>query len=148
MKFHPEYILVGVDLVPFYLEGALAKGYSLGCIEDALNLPFERNSFDAVLATEIIEHFPDGKLEQMVSELNRVSNGYLVATVPNCDNMVVKIQHRFLFDRGYLEKLDWGFHHQRFTQETFEKTIEKARFNILSSRRILLGMHLLIIAEI
>jgi SAM-dependent methyltransferase len=45
------------------------------------NLPFQNNSFDLVLALEVLEHleFP----EKAIGELNRVSRDWIVISVPN-----------------------------------------------------------------
>jgi len=57
---------------------------SLGIVQkgDICNLPFENNSFDLVLATDVIEHIDDDV--KAVSELKRVlkPQGYMVIMVP------------------------------------------------------------------
>lgn len=48
---------------------------------DIYNMPFEDNSADIVICTEVLEHLE--KPEQAVRELLRVSRRYILLTVPN-----------------------------------------------------------------
>ncbi len=48
---------------------------------DIYNLPYEDNTFDLVLCTEVLEHL--GEPEKALKELVRVSKKYLVISVPN-----------------------------------------------------------------
>jgi SAM-dependent methyltransferase len=88
--------VVGVDVDPT----ALAKAAALGIEPVAANvedpLPFESESFDAVVAGELLEHlrFPD----ELVAEIVRVlrSEGVLVGSVPNA----FRLQSRLRFLRG------------------------------------------------
>ena len=48
---------------------------------DIYKLPYEDNSFDLVLCTEVLEHLDDP--QKALKELIRVSNKYLVVSVPN-----------------------------------------------------------------
>lgn len=48
---------------------------------DIYNLPYEDNSFDLVLCTEVLEHLDNPG--RALKELIRVSNKYLVVSVPN-----------------------------------------------------------------
>lgn len=50
---------------------------------DALHLPFKKDTFDLITATEIIEHLPNGK--QFLKECHRVlkEGGYLILSTPN-----------------------------------------------------------------
>ena len=76
-RFVNDYNITGVDLVQEYLDKAVKNGYSRGVLADvSKKLPFEDKSFDVVLATEIIEHMPNESLENVLSELHRVSNGF------------------------------------------------------------------------
>jgi len=88
--------VVGVDVDP----AALAKAAALGIEPVAANveepLPFESESFDAVVAGELLEHlrFPDA----LVAEVRRVlrPGGVLVGSVPNA----FRLQSRLRFVRG------------------------------------------------
>jgi SAM-dependent methyltransferase len=65
------------------LEGEAPEGSSAVTVEgDALALPFEDNSFDRIIAAEILEHIPED--EQAIAELVRVlrPGGTIAVTVP------------------------------------------------------------------
>lgn len=59
----------------------LAKNNTGLVIADALRLPFKESYFDAVMAIELLEHVSNIKV--LLEELKRVSNGYILITVPN-----------------------------------------------------------------
>ena len=88
--------VVGVDVDP----AALAKAAALGIEPVQANveepLPFDDESFDAVVAGELLEHlqFPDA----LVAEVRRVlrPGGVLVGSVPNA----FRLQSRLRFLRG------------------------------------------------
>jgi SAM-dependent methyltransferase len=88
--------VVGVDVD----STALAKAAALGIEPVAANvedpLPFDDESFDAVVAGELLEHlqFPDA----LVAEIRRVlrTKGVLVGSVPNA----FRLQSRLRFVRG------------------------------------------------
>jgi SAM-dependent methyltransferase len=88
--------IVGVDVDP----AALAKAAALGIEPVQANveepLPFEDESFDAVVAGELLEHlqFPDA----LAREVRRVlrPGGVLVGSVPNA----FRLQSRLRFLRG------------------------------------------------
>ncbi|MDP4010205.1 MAG: methyltransferase domain-containing protein [Candidatus Shapirobacteria bacterium] len=52
-------------------------------VANATNLHFEKNSFDCVICSEVIEHIPDD--EKFLSEVKRVlkNNGIFIVTTPN-----------------------------------------------------------------
>lgn len=52
----------------------------IGSIE---NIPFPDNTFDVVCAFEVLEHLPFGKLNQCLSELNRVSKKDVLISIPH-----------------------------------------------------------------
>lgn len=48
----------------------------------ASQLPFKDNSFDLVLACEILEHIPDSIFKIVVNEISRIAKKYIIVTVP------------------------------------------------------------------
>lgn len=88
--------VVGIDVDTDALERAQARGISTvwGDVEEAL--PFDDESFDVVVAGEILEHtrFPDN----VVAEIARVlkPDGVLVGSVPNA----YRLKNRLTFFAG------------------------------------------------
>jgi SAM-dependent methyltransferase len=76
----PGVPLVGLDLPDDDL-GADWRQQGLPCMfGDATTLPFPDDSFDLVLAIEVLEHVPEP--DNALSELSRVCSGTFVASVP------------------------------------------------------------------
>lgn len=71
LEFTKEAIAIAKDTNPSvkYVQG------------DICEMPFEDNTFDLVICTEVLEHLPNP--EKALSELKRVSNGNLLITVPH-----------------------------------------------------------------
>ena len=88
--------VVGLDVDAAALEKAAALGIEPVQANVEEPLPFEDESFDAVVAGELLEHlqFPDA----LVSEVRRVlrPGGVVVGSVPNA----FRLQSRLLFLRG------------------------------------------------
>ncbi len=57
----------------------------------ANQLPFASNSFDLVLACEVLEHIPNPIYKSVLEEITRVAKKYILVTVP------------------YREKLEWNY---------------------------------------
>lgn len=76
----PEAEVIGVDLPHEGLEETWAERGIKGIFADATDLPFEDNTFDLVLAIEVLEHMP--KPELALSELARVGRGGAILSVP------------------------------------------------------------------
>ena len=74
---------VGVDISEPAIEEARSHGLDARLIEDATSLPFEDNSFDVVVCTEVLEHLfePQAAVTEMLRVLR--PGGHLIATVPN-----------------------------------------------------------------
>jgi len=76
----PDASIVGLDLP----DQALAEEWrelGLACVfGDATTLPFPDDSFDLVMAIEVLEHVPNP--DRALSELARVCTGVLIASVP------------------------------------------------------------------
>lgn len=65
------------------LEGQAPDGATLDCVRaDALQLPFDDDTFDRIIASEVMEHIPDD--EAAMRELHRVvkPGGIVAVTVP------------------------------------------------------------------
>ena len=76
---------IGIDLP---LEKSATKSIKhADLFADALYLPFQEKTFDGVLATEVLEHVPDGK--KLFAEISRIlkPGGKLLVTVP----MVIRL---------------------------------------------------------
>jgi ubiquinone/menaquinone biosynthesis C-methylase UbiE len=85
-------------------------------VADAAALPFPDASWDTVSAQEMLEHQPDEKLDQVLTELRRVTRQRLLVTVPFCE-----------------QRLKSG-HLQRFDAARVRETFPDARFTILRKR--------------
>ena len=104
--------IVGVDISKSDIKKAKEKlkgnnfSSDKASVADAKNLPFEENSFDMVLLSDILEHV--SKPESVAKEAYRVvrPGGYILATVPNQRHPVVKFfwLRRILSGRNNPEK--------------------------------------------
>ncbi len=56
----------------------------LGSVE---NLPLEDNSFDMVIASEMLEHLDERIYSRGLAEISRVSRNYIIITVPNDEKL-------------------------------------------------------------
>lgn len=86
---------------------------------DGKALPFENESFDSMLCSEVLEHVPD--MEAMLEELNRVlvKGGKVLITVP-----FVWPEHELPFD------------FRRFTANGLVETFEKHGFAVTQIRKL------------
>ena len=83
--------VVGVDISRPNIEAAnsSAKKYCLNdslCfkVADAMDLPFENNSFDTVISNHVLEHLPD--IEKGLCEIRRVMDKQAIISMPTCLN--------------------------------------------------------------
>jgi ubiquinone/menaquinone biosynthesis C-methylase UbiE len=101
-----------------------------GITADSFHLPFADNSFDCVIASEIIEHVVNP--EMFVKELFRVvkKSGELIVTTPykekiiyylciHCNNKTPAHAHIHSFDEKKLKDLYSGKDLEKFSYETF-----------------------------
>jgi SAM-dependent methyltransferase len=72
---------VGLDLNPYLVKHCAGQGGTC-CLGLAQGLPFQSDSFDGVLASNVLEHLDD--VEAVVADIVRVlkAGGVLVVTVP------------------------------------------------------------------
>ncbi len=59
---------------------------------------FKDNMFDSVVCTEVLEHLEN--LHEMMGELSRVSNRYIIVSLPNCMNLFTRISILFCGKAG------------------------------------------------
>jgi len=76
----PNADLVGLDLPDVELEEAWDSVASSMVQASATQLPFADNTFDLVMAIEVLEHLPDPV--QAMREIARVASGAVVLSVP------------------------------------------------------------------
>ena len=90
---------------------------------DAPRLPFPSQSFDTLLAFEILEHIP--KPDLAVQEFSRVSRKNLIISVPNC------AMNEDLLRAGlvYTHWIDLS-HSNFFDPESFRKILEENGFRV------------------
>jgi len=107
---------------------------------DALNLPFKDESFDLVVATEIIEHLPDHYT--FLREIHRVlvPGGHLVISTPNLSRyppFLRGIIRRWFIKRGKyshiqnVEGKQYG-HISEVTSKQLRMELENTGFKIIS----------------
>jgi ubiquinone/menaquinone biosynthesis C-methylase UbiE len=105
-----------------------------GIAADSFHLPFNDNTFDCVIASEIIEHVVEPK--DFIKELFRVvkSDGSLIITTPykekliyylciHCNQKTPANAHIHSFDEMKLESLYSGNDLEKFKYETFGNKI-------------------------
>ncbi len=76
----PEAELIGLDLPDVELEEAWGGVESHMVQASALDLPFQADAFDLVMAIEVLEHLPDP--ERALQEIARVAKDAVVLSVP------------------------------------------------------------------
>lgn len=96
-------------------------------------LPFDDDSFDVIIATDILEHifFPD----QLLLEIRRLMkpSGYAIISVPN--HFYYSMRFRILFGKGIVLPFhncnEWEYFHIRFfTSKSFELLLNNVNFEI------------------
>lgn len=89
------------------------------CIADIMKLPFRDNSFDKVIASEIIEHICSP--ETALKEINRVSKRYAIITVPHEPYFRIGNFLRAKHIASFGNPLD---HINHYNKKTFRKTLQ------------------------
>ena len=75
--------VIGVDGASSMLERCIGTGQKNVMLGDATDLPFPSNSFDLVIATEVIEHLPKNEGYKAINGIERVSSDRIILSVPN-----------------------------------------------------------------
>jgi 2-polyprenyl-3-methyl-5-hydroxy-6-metoxy-1,4-benzoquinol methylase len=124
--------VVGVELDPVAAEEArsVCAAVIVGDIE-AMELPLEASSFDAIVCGDLVEHLrdPGATLERLRPLLR--PKGRLVLTTPNIANWAMRLSllaGRWRYtDRGILDRT----HAHLFTRRTLTETVESAGYRVL-----------------
>ena len=89
---------------------------------DSINkLPFENNSFDCVICLDVLEHLENFHL--ILDEINRVSNKYIIISLPNCFVSFFNI----LLNKKTNNRQNNGYH-DKFYGLPFNKPIDRHRW--------------------
>jgi SAM-dependent methyltransferase len=79
---------LGVDIVALdHSDVAMTGVRTRTVVGDIAMMPFEDNSFDLVLASEVLEHLPVDVFDAARSELARVASRAVIVTVPNRESL-------------------------------------------------------------
>ena len=89
-------------------------------VADIRNLPFKNNSYDLVMACEVIEHIPWKDVDKALNELNRISKKYVLISIP-----YLSISFEFIFRFPLIRKIfEKGFVDIFFRIPCFFKAIK------------------------
>ena len=92
-------------------------------VGDVLHLPYRNNSFDTVIAFEILEHLES--VDSALRECYRVTSRNIIVTVPNCSQPRV-FQASGLAFHHWIDRT----HKQAFTEETLRSALTRHGFSI------------------
>jgi 2-polyprenyl-3-methyl-5-hydroxy-6-metoxy-1,4-benzoquinol methylase len=123
--------VIGIEMDERAAEAArrFCEAVYVGDIE-TMELPFEPESFDAVLCGDLIEHLrdPQGVLERLRPLLR--PGGRLVLSTPNIANWAMRLSLLF----GRFRYTEWGIldrtHTHLFTRKTLRELLEAAGYRV------------------
>jgi len=101
-RLRPLGLVVGLDLEPLALEFSHNRGHRSLTLGSATALPFATNSFDLVVALDVLEHIPDH--QTAAREIARVlrPGGLLLATVPAYQHLWSRHDEALMHQRRYV----------------------------------------------
>lgn len=141
----------GVDISPRLLALAAEKGLKTRRWDIREGLPFPPNSFDIVLATEVLEHSFD--TDALISEFSKVlrGGGILIVSVPNCCSLTSRVNVLLGRLPSYVEhhcRAGMAGHIRGYNLPAIQKQlkehgfkIEKIRTNAICIWRVLIPWH-------
>ncbi len=122
----------GVDIAEKPLKEAAKKGVITKKADITKKLPFASESFDIILAAEVIEHLID--IRPFFAEMNRLlkKEGVIVLTTPNMGKLLDRIKFLFGIAPEHDAPLDKNLylHIRLFTYDLLEKTFTTFNFKI------------------
>jgi len=104
-RFNADY-KIGVDFAIKLLRNVKTKVYA----SNVSDLPFDDNSFDVVISSEVLEHLDAKTFHKALKEMNRVSSKYIIISVPYREQLIQllaqcsnckKFYHAFLHKRTF-----------------------------------------------
>jgi ubiquinone/menaquinone biosynthesis C-methylase UbiE len=162
ISIKPKNILeigIGSGFVASYLRN---KGFNIVSIDilhalnpdtagSVLDLPFRDETFNSVSCCEVLEHLPYSEFNRALSELHRVSQRYVILSLPD-DTSIYKFDIQFstiiLVKKSFSnpfhksKKHDFDGHHYweigktNFSLEVITSEIRRAKFEIINSYRV------------
>lgn len=117
--------VTGIDVSETALERARQRGLTARSADLSRPLPFENNSFDYVVASEVIEHVPHS--EELLKEAMRISRKGVILSIPNTGFWKYRLQ--LLSGRFPKQWIVHPWEHLRFwTMEDFKETLHQLGF--------------------
>lgn len=130
--------VVGVDLELAPLKNA-KNLYLMAAHADISALPFEDNTFDYVLSSDVIGHIPIENKDKLFSEVYRVlkkggRTAHVIETESN--NFLFRFAHKYpdLYQKSFIEEIGGHFGLEMPTDVL--KRFEKHRFKLLKAEKI------------
>jgi ubiquinone/menaquinone biosynthesis C-methylase UbiE len=90
----PELLIVGLDCVPERIASLDRKVYARALCSFSSQLPLDSETFDVIVAGEILEHIPPVEIDATLAEFFRVLrlHGRLILTTPNPNYLKNKLK--------------------------------------------------------
>jgi ubiquinone/menaquinone biosynthesis C-methylase UbiE len=129
-----KHIVVGLDVSKKRAKIAKTKGSprSFFVVGDIRFLPFKSKTFDYLYSAEVIEHLNGPDISYAFSEFERVTNGTVHISTPNCNllqELLRKITFASLFDKEHMSKMQADDPHKHKSSLT-QKTLEEHGFQV------------------
>lgn len=120
----PEPGIFGLDISEISLQRAKAKGFGKVVKSSAEDLPFAKNSFDLVIASQVLEHIPG--LERAIDQAYFVlrPGGSFMVTVPLADWFKL---YKGLIRRAPVKFLDQETHLREWSLLPFQGFVSRGR---------------------
>jgi SAM-dependent methyltransferase len=131
LSFLPTKHKYGIDISPTSVKRAREKNIDAQVIDvETQKMPFERNYFDLLVCTELLEHLFDPSL--LLSEIKRVlkKGGYAYATVPN--NLYwIQARVKVLFGKPFIQNSLHQPHIRFFNKKLLFELFSEAGFKVM-----------------
>jgi len=137
----PKAKITGIEINQKYVDNAKSNIKGVRVMKaDAHHLPFANNTFDRIIASEILEHVDDDK--KVLSEMFRVlkKKGEAVITVPNANYPFSWDPLNWVLERLFNKHINsenwyfggiWADHQRLYTDKKLSKLIKDVGFKIV-----------------
>jgi hypothetical protein len=137
-------------------------------VADVRHLPFKNDSYELVMACEILEHIPWEDIKKVLSELHRVTKKHVVISIPypsvsfefiikfpfikrifkkSYIDLFLRLPSSFIKDVKFHGEHNWAMGTKNHPYEKIKKTLEK-QFTILEEiRPVLNSYHFFFVLE-